>query len=631
MLKRLHAALAGACLLFGASCAAAPLSIAGPTLATGWTRIAPEGSTVAATVPVEVRYGSGNKWAATRTIDAGTTLACSNVTFGDPAKNIVKECDARLVAVASAPVPPVVASAPPSAATHLVGVNLSGGHENGGLFLNRFKGLSGGPIWAANVDGQSFTLNADGYPTSIPAGGLHTAMLFVDPPAWGGPLTYRMRWSKPMTWHTGSVNTGQVQITGPNEALVTFRPDGFGDDHINFFQMVIDSAPGELGGFSLVRTDQVAMYDAGQQVSPELVTLLSPLRGGARAMDWMAANSLSPTGSTTWANRRAPSAISWLETDEPGKTPIPIEALIEIANRTGQDPWINVPADADDDYVRQLATTTKALLSPLLKLQVELSNEVWNGSFPQNAYFAAKAKVWVPKLANGSWDEAKAQGYRQAQVMAIFRQVYGADFASRVEGVFGGWTAAPDRLDYVVSGFNAAGAGSLADLGMKSNAVTFYIGHSIPGDPVFNAMVARGDLDAFFAALQDGTGLIDKGYNLANLPAIYAAHVAAGKKYGLGLTAYEGGLHTPTFANTDMAAVATAEAFVAKAIADPRIGTIYTKALDQFFAAGGTRAMVYNLMGSQSYVRWGPWGVVADVRNQSSTPRWSAMVAESGR
>ena len=80
------------------------------------------------------------------------------------------------------------------------------------------------------------------------------------------------------------------------------------------------------------------------------------------------------------------------------------EYMVELANETGKDLWINVPERATDDYVNKLALLCKygsdginpytgpqanpawPPLNSNLKLYVEFSNEVWNtaGSFEQS-------------------------------------------------------------------------------------------------------------------------------------------------------------------------------------------------------------------------------------------------------
>ena len=59
------------------------------------------------------------------------------------------------------------------------------------------------------------------------------------------------------------------------------------------------------------------------------------------------------------------------------------EYVIDLANATNKDIWINIPEGATDDYVKQLATLLKNNLNPGLHVYVEYSNELWNGSFSQ--------------------------------------------------------------------------------------------------------------------------------------------------------------------------------------------------------------------------------------------------------
>ena len=58
------------------------------------------------------------------------------------------------------------------------------------------------------------------------------------------------------------------------------------------------------------------------------------------------------------------------------------EWAIYLCNITDKDMWINIPANANENYVRQLATLIKNNLKPGLKVYLENSNETWNSSFP---------------------------------------------------------------------------------------------------------------------------------------------------------------------------------------------------------------------------------------------------------
>src|SRR5262249_49525377 len=73
-----------------------------------------------------------------------------------------------------------------------------------------------------------------------------------------------------------------------------------------------------------------------------------------RFMDWTSTNGSQVVN---WSDRTLPTGrqtvngVSW-------------EACVELANTLGKDMWVNVPAHASDDYVRQLATLLRDRLRP---------------------------------------------------------------------------------------------------------------------------------------------------------------------------------------------------------------------------------------------------------------------------
>jgi len=60
------------------------------------------------------------------------------------------------------------------------------------------------------------------------------------------------------------------------------------------------------------------------------------------------------------------------------------EYAIDLANEIGADIWVNVPVQADDNYVTQLARLLKTRLNTSLNIYVEYDNEIWNTIFPQH-------------------------------------------------------------------------------------------------------------------------------------------------------------------------------------------------------------------------------------------------------
>lgn len=75
---------------------------------------------------------------------------------------------------------------------------------------------------------------------------------------------------------------------------------------------------------------------------------------------------------------------------------VPLEVLVDIANATNVNLWINTPCFlAHDGSQQQIAKIVKGRLSPQLGLAVEYCNEVWNGSFPESRYAYYSAARWL--------------------------------------------------------------------------------------------------------------------------------------------------------------------------------------------------------------------------------------------
>jgi hypothetical protein len=161
-----------------------------------------------------------------------------------------------------------------------------------------------------------------------------------------------------------------------------------------------------------------------------------------RFMDYTATNG-SPQ--VNWSDRPLPSAAQFRAG--------PWEYAVQLANETGKDMWINVPEQATDAYITNLAnlinygsdgtnpyTGPQAQpafpgLNPNLKVYVEFSNEVWNYAFPQagqnlNAAVAEVAAGNSPLNYDGTtnqynWAERRVAN-RTVAISNIFRSVFGS-------------------------------------------------------------------------------------------------------------------------------------------------------------------------------------------------------------
>lgn len=126
-----------------------------------------------------------------------------------------------------------------------------------------------------------------------------------------------------------------------------------------------------------------------------------------RFMDWMDIN-LNPI--QTFAERTLPTHATQARrvplADRPDldfpdtSSGVAFEHMIQLCNATGTDMWINVPARADDDFVRKMLQLIRdgnptlgfSGLNADRKLYVEFANEIWNGSAGFLSFSRVKAQ-----------------------------------------------------------------------------------------------------------------------------------------------------------------------------------------------------------------------------------------------
>jgi hypothetical protein len=145
---------------------------------------------------------------------------------------------------------------------------------------------------------------------------------------------------------------------------------------------------------------------------PQLLTDLAPYHV-LRFMDWNQTND-SNNPQAVWSTRTQKTA--------PQTEPVAFEWQIDLCNRTKKDYWLNVPHEASAAYWTELAQLVYAQLDPSLRVYLEWSNEVWNGSFPQYAY--AQAQGQSLGLA-GSDPEASYYVYQAVRMYEAFEAVFG--------------------------------------------------------------------------------------------------------------------------------------------------------------------------------------------------------------
>jgi len=169
-------------------------------------------------------------------------------------------------------------------------------------------------------------------------------------------------------------------------------------------------------------------YAAGDDIwAPQLIADLQ----GFTTFRHMDTNATNFSKIKTWSQRKLPTdpknAEVYIDGASPASTTgLAVEWQVDLCNRADVDCWFTHPYLADDNYLTQQATLIKAKLSPALRVYIELSNEVWNGSFSQyqQAIDAGRA-LGVPG-SNQYYQGIAHEAYRALQMYQIYQSVFGA-------------------------------------------------------------------------------------------------------------------------------------------------------------------------------------------------------------
>ena len=434
-------------------------------------------------------------------------------------------------------------------------------------------------------------------------------------PDWSGAYTFAFKGQATV----GALEDNRIQITGQKYDAPT---------NTTTAKIVVPKSAGLLilaftntrraptapvgSGITDLRVLRPGYTPAGKETfTREFVQSLAPF-SVIRYMDWLETNHnpgyYGDTGhhALNWADRRLPTDATQQPTG--AKYGVAWEYVVELANRTGKDLWINIPVAATDDYITQLARMLKRDLKPTLNIYVEHSNEVWNFGFPQYVYNKLAAIDEVkrggsPLNSDGSKDEEtwthRRHAKRLVEAARIFQAVFGKDSLNkRIRPVYASWVISPDAH------YRDVLAWVEKTYGPPKNYFT-----AIAGAAYYNAEKAAPNasvtqvLDAMRANSDD---------NLKFRTALQ--QIAA--SYGLKHFQYEvgpdtGGGKTENVANR------------IRANRDPRIKEIVLHdARANWFARGGDLYMYFSHI--SSYSRHGAWGLSEDVENLH-TPKWEAI------
>jgi hypothetical protein len=282
---------------------------------------------------------------------------------------------------------------------------------------------------------------------------------------------------------------------------------------------------------------------------------------------------------------------------------VPVEIMLELANRLGADAWFTVPHLASDDYIAGLAQIVRDGLAPELRVYVEYSNEVWNGQFRQARYAAKQGKA-----LGLSDNEFKGQllfyAKRSLETFAIWEKVFGG--TKRLVRVIAS-QAANEWVSKTVLEYNKAYEKS------DALAIAPYFGGKL-GDPARRTEVRGMTVDA-------ALDLIERE-ELPRITGWMTKNAAVAKAYGLPLIAYEGGQHLVGI--RDSAKDDKLNVLFDALNRAPRMRKIYGAYLRSWKQAGGQLFVHY--LNCDNPTRYGRWGALEYLRQPTkSAPKYDAL------
>jgi hypothetical protein len=479
-----------------------------------------------------------------------------------------------------------------------IGVNLGPFYSAGEQipFVDVFKMSAPWTLHSNTLPGQQTepALDENGWVTKLEPGEYAETSIFTGSsghyPAGEYTLTYEGK-------GTLTASGAGVSITdsAPGRILISVRPTtGVPNNGIQIRETGVDpSAPIKnirlfLPGFEA--------EPQGNPFNPKFIALLRPFKV-IRFIGWAHVNR---SDTTDWADERpvtyATQASGFVMQKMSG---VALEYQIALANLLQADPWFLVPLKATDDYMRNMAALVHDRLNPSLDPYVELSNEVWNPSFPEDA-FAQKMGLNLALDSNPTKAGAEWYTSRALQMFDIWNGVFGAD-APRIVRVLGSAYVVPPITNIELRYMDAYKHVDALAIGLYMSPKTLRNYDAVSQMTVDQVLDnVQYDIAAKF---RDFVGY----------------HLASTKKYGVDLVAYEGGVGLLSGGAPPTLRPRINQTFL-EANHSERMAIIYRNLLDEWFSQGGVLFNHFDDCSAPSIV--GNFGLV-DYQDQD--PKTSAI------
>lgn len=451
-------------------------------------------------------------------------------------------------------------------------------------------------------------LSPEGWPVAVPEGveALETLILTdLSADADDAAGRYVVTWAGEGTLElTGRAYNTE---TGDHEIRFSFTP---GPGLVGIRISALDPED-PIRDISVIREDRLDLARAGVVFNPDFIAVVQDARM-VRFMDWMATNN---SAQVTWADRPRPGDATWAAQG------VPVEVMVDLANRIGADPWFTLPHMADDDYVGQFAQYVHDHLDPRLKAHAEWSNEVWNFIFQQAHWATEQARTrWGDGADGDAW--MQLAGTRAAEVADIWAGVFADDPGRlvRVVGVHTGWRGLEEPL-LEAPRRQAEGLPPPA-ASFDAYAVSGYFGGEIGAEdfaPTLRGWIAGG------TATQQVTRALREGSLREVTSELWPYHARVASGLGLTLLMYEGGSHLAGHGAVTEDEEITR--FFTSYSYSPEMAGLYAEVLGAWrdlgrdVPTGPFNAFVDIAPPS----RWGSWG--ARRHTGDVNPRWATLAA----
>ncbi|MBE9125780.1 MULTISPECIES: cellulose-binding protein [unclassified Coleofasciculus] len=395
----------------------------------------------------------------------------------------------------------------------------------------------------------------------------------------------------------------------PGRDVINVTPSNGG-----IFLTITSTDPNKTGNY--IRNIRVipANYEDKYQsliFNPEFIKKITKFQA-LRFMDWMKTNN---SEQKEWENRPK------LEDASYAWKGVPLEIMVDLANRLKVDPWFTLPHMATDDYITNFAKLVKENLAPNLTIYLEYSNEVWNAQFKQ--FHWVRDNGVIP----GGTTSYQPYGVRTAQMCDVWKGVFGEE-RQRIKCVMATQTANPWVADQVLNCDKWKEAPCYKH-GIDALAITGYFSGRL-GKPEFQKTIEswldNPKIDEFERALtqlKDGSVLGTEGDNTTELVKRFNDYSKIAKDKGLELLAYEGGTHVVGTGGVENNERITK--FFIELHRRPEFYDRYKEMLEAWKDPEGTRTLFMHFVDIGKPSKWGSWGALEHV-DQESSPKYDALI-----